>query len=484
MKRVSYPFVGVVLSIITIFLLTFSTFISSAETINATKEPPVIYDPYYVGIFGGFVVPDELKTENGGSVKLQNSWMAGAKAGYIFPWRWLAAELEYNYLADQDVEDPGSGHYKSNNIMANLILRYPEGMIRPYIGAGAGWSMGEVAGGPFDKTFNVLAWQGLAGINLEIIRNLSIDFGYRYFMSKFNLNELGDSQIADHILLVGLNYHFGGEEPVPPPPPPPPEPAPVKKCQNVPECCIVDADGCPTDSDRDGVCDGCDRCPDTPAGCVVDENGCPVDSDKDGVCDGRDKCPDTPLGCIVDENGCPKDSDKDGVCDGLDKCPNTPPGCAVDENGCPVDSDKDGVPDCLDKCPDTPEVAKVDKNGCPVTAVITLLVQFDYKKWDVKPEYYGEIKKLADFMKKHPNLNATIEGHTCNIASAKYNLGLSQKRAESIRNALIEKEDIDPKRLKAVGYGLTKPIASNDTEEGRIKNRRVEAHLEVQELKK
>jgi len=81
-KRVSYPFVVVVFSIVTIFLLTFSTFMSSAETINATKEPPVIYDPYYVGIFGGFVAPDELKVDNGPSIKLNNSWAAGAKTGY------------------------------------------------------------------------------------------------------------------------------------------------------------------------------------------------------------------------------------------------------------------------------------------------------------------------------------------------------------------------------------------------------------------
>ncbi|ESP62561.1 Outer membrane protein A precursor [Smithella sp. ME-1] len=483
MKRVSYPFVVIVLSIVTIFLLTFSPFTSSAETINATKEPVEIYNPFYVGVFGGFVVPDELKVDNGPSIKLNNSWAAGVKAGYIFPVRWLAAELEYMYLHDQDVYEPGTEYYKSNNLMVNLLLRYPEGMIRPYIGLGAGWSMGEIAGGSLDESFNNYAVQGIAGINLEIIPSLSIDFGYRYFFTECKTPG-GDATLGDHILSVGLNYHFGGVKLVPPPPPPPPEPVPVKKCQNVPECCIVDADGCPTDSDKDGVCDGCDKCPDTPEGCVVDENGCPVDSDKDGVCDGRDKCPDTPLGCVVDENGCPKDSDKDGVCDGLDKCPNTPPGCAVDENGCPVDSDKDGVPDCLDKCPDTPEVAKVDKNGCPITAVITLMVQFDYKKWDIKSEYYGEIKKLADFMKKHPNLKATIEGHTCNIASAQYNLELSRKRAESIKKSLIEMEDIDPKRLKAVGFGLTKPIAGNDTEEGRIKNRRVEVHLEVQELRK
>jgi OOP family OmpA-OmpF porin len=87
-------------------------------------------------------------------------------------------------------------------------------------------------------------------------------------------------------------------------------------------------------------------------------------------------------------------------------------------------------------------------------------------------------------MKRHPNLDATIEGHTDNIASAKYNLALSKKRAEAVKEALIREENIDSKRLKSIGYGLTKPIAGNETEEGRYKNRRVQALLEAQETKK
>jgi len=442
-------------------LLTFSTFTSAAETISATKEPVVVHHPYYVGIFGGAVIPDELKVDNGESIKLNNSWIAGIKGGYIFPFRWLAAEVEYNYLADQDVYDPGTEHYKSNNVMANLILRYPEGMIRPYIGAGLGWSFGEVAGGSIDKSFSALAWQGLAGINLEIIPRLSVDFGYRYFMSKANIDTLGDATIADHIILAGLNYHFGGAEPVaaPAPPPPPPEPTPVvqeKKCPNTPLCCIVDQDGCPVDTDKDGICDGCDKCPDTPPGCVVDENGCPVDTDKDGVCDGLDKCPNTPLGCIVDKDGCPVDSDKDGVCDGLDKCPDTPAGVKVDKDGCPL-----------------PEIVEKGRT--------TLQVLFDFDKSTIKGNYSQDIDALADVMKKYGDLNVTIEGHTDNLNRSKkpdYNKKLSQRRADAVKQYLVEKSGIDAKRLTAIGFGAEKPIASNETEEGRQKNRRVEAAVD------
>lgn len=453
MKRSSLAYVVFILA--AFFILT-SSFYSIAEPIYATKEPVEINHPLYFGVFGGFVVPDDLNVDKGTDFQLDNSWAAGAKAGYIFPFRWLAAELEYAHLADHDIDSPGTGYFRADNLMANVLLRYPDGMIRPYIGCGLGLSRGELESGKYDDTVNNFGWQALAGINLEIIPSLSVDFGYRYFSSDYGINNI-DATIRDHIISVGFNYHFGGKTPEPPPPPPPPpEPIPVvkeKKCPNTPQCCIVDDEGCPSDSDKDGVCDGCDKCPDTPS------------------------C------CVVDENGCPGDSDKDGVCDGCDKCSGTPEGCAVDENGCPKDSDKDGVIDCRDKCPDTPEVAKVDANGCPVTAVIRLNVQFDYKKWDIKPEFNNEVKKLADFMKKHPNLDATIEGHTDNIASAKYNLGLSQRRAEAVKKALI-KEGIDSSRLKSVGYGLTRPVASNDTDEGRYQNRRVEAHLEAQELRK
>lgn len=460
MKRASLPFVVVIFA--SFFLLTFSS-LSLAEPIYATKEPVEIDHPFYVGAFGAWVIPEEFKIENGitEKIKLNQSWAAGAKAGYILPLKflppkWAAAELEYFYIDDQNVNDPGTDYYKSNNVMANLILRYPDGMIRPYIGGGLGWSWGEFGDASVNNSSNALAWQGLAGINLEIIPNLSVDFGYRYFMSKYDAST-ADAALSDHLLLLGLNFHFGGSKPVPPPSPFVPEPLPVvkeQKCPDTPACCIVDEDGCPFDSDQDGVCDGCDKCPGTPDCCMVDQYGCPIDSDKDGVCDGCDKCPDTPDCCMVDQNGCSIDSDQDGVCDGCDKCP------------------------------DTPEIAKVDKDGCPYMAVIRLTVQFDYKKDIVKPEFYANIKELGDFMKKHPNLNATIEGHTCNIASEKYNLNLSKRRAESVMKVLIDRENIDPKRLKAVGYGFSRPVASNDTPEGQALNRRVQALLEAQATKK
>ena len=109
---------------------------------------------------------------------------------------------------------------------------------------------------------------------------------------------------------------------------------------------------------------------------------------------------------------------------------------------------------------------------------MALLVEFDTGKAIVRPKYNKEIKKFAHFMKEHPDKNAIIEGHTDNVGGKKYNLNLSQKRAEAVRNILVTKFNIDPSRITAKGFGFSKPIASNATKEGRQKNRRVEAAVD------
>jgi len=180
----------------------------------------------------------------------------------------------------------------------------------------------------------------------------------------------------------------------------------------------------------------------------------------------------------VDSVGCPLDSDKDGVADYLDKCPDTPLGAPVDKVGCPLDSDGDGVFDYLDKCPDTPKGIKVDVNGCPVPikekVSIDLNVEFDTNSAVVKNIYEDRIQEVAAFLKAYPSVNAEIEGHTDSSGSDAYNLKLSQKRAESVMKHLADK-GIDPSRMKAVGYGESRPVADNNTKEGKQRNRRVVA---------
>ncbi len=169
----------------------------------------------------------------------------------------------------------------------------------------------------------------------------------------------------------------------------------------------------------------------------------------------------------------PADTDGDGVVDSLDKCPDTPKGAKVDKDGCPVDTDGDGVYDYLDKCPGTPKGAKVDNVGCVVS--ITLKVNFDTGKSVVKDEFLPEIELFANFMKNNPDIKVEIQGHTDNVGNADANLKLSEDRAKAVMRVIVDKFGISENRITSKGYGMTKPIESNDTPEGRAKNRRVEA---------
>ena len=167
------------------------------------------------------------------------------------------------------------------------------------------------------------------------------------------------------------------------------------------------------------------------------------------------------------------DSDRDGVPDSLDKCPGTPVGVEVDESGCPriaqMDSDGDGVFDSVDECIGTPIGAIVDDRGCWVVKG----VQFDYKKWNVNPQFNSNLDNIEDILKKNSSLNIRIEGHTDDVGSAKYNIDLSGKRAQAIKDYLVGK-GIEQSRITTKGFGYSQPIADNDTPKGRSLNRRAE----------
>ncbi len=114
----------------------------------------------------------------------------------------------------------------------------------------------------------------------------------------------------------------------------------------------------------------------------------------------------------------------------------------------------------------------------PDKLCLNLKTEFDSDKADIKPEFHDEIAKVADFMKENPTVTALVEGHTDNVGSAEHNMQLSQRRAESVVNYLVEKFGIERSRLSAKGYGETRRIAYNNTPEGRAKNRRVNVILD------
>ncbi|MBP1729069.1 MAG: peptidoglycan-binding lipoprotein, OmpA family, partial [Deltaproteobacteria bacterium] len=104
-------------------------------------------------------------------------------------------------------------------------------------------------------------------------------------------------------------------------------------------------------------------------------------------------------------------------------------------------------------------------------------IHFDTDKSDIKPEYHGELQSLADFLTEFPKATGVIEGYTDSTASRKYNVALSQRRADSVRDYLIKKLNIAPERISAKGFGPDKPVGDNKTAAGRKMNRRIETNF-------
>ncbi len=249
--------------------------------------------------------------------------------------------------------------------------------------------------------------------------------------------------------------------------------------------------GCPLrDRDKDGIADDKDACPDE-YGVPSDDpkkHGCPVrDRDQDGIPDDADACPDVKGVATQDPktNGCPPDRDGDGILDDVDACPDVKgfPSQDPKENGCPKDTDGDGFRDDKDACPNEKGVADPDptKNGCPKAVrvsdkeiFILEQVQFDTDKATIKKVSDTLLDEVAGVLKEHPELTKLeVQGHTDSRGNKQHNELLSQRRADAVMKALI-KRGIDKGRLTAKGFGPNSPIASNDTDEGRQKNRRVQ----------
>lgn len=171
----------------------------------------------------------------------------------------------------------------------------------------------------------------------------------------------------------------------------------------------------------------------------------------------------------------PKDSDNDGIIDEEDQCPNSAIGAKVNSKGCEIDSDGDGVVDSKDKCPNTPKGDIVDENGCSLK--VNLNINFATDSAIINNSYDSKIKKFADFLKAFPTVKGKIEAHTDSDGSEEYNQKLSEKRAAAAVKAL-EAYGVDSSRVSATGYGETKPVASNDTAEGKAANRRVEGFIQ------
>jgi OmpA-OmpF porin, OOP family len=214
------------------------------------------------------------------------------------------------------------------------------------------------------------------------------------------------------------------------------------------------------DTDGDGIPDDIDACPTEPEDHKDPDpsDGCPAPSDRDGdgIPDNVDKCPDVP-------------EDKDGI---------------DDQDGCPEDdADNDGIPDAKDACPHEPGQPDPDpkKNGCPKfikleQGVVRVLQQVHFQTGSatILSDSFPMLTEVVQLLKANPGIKKMrIEGHTDNVGGAAMNLTLSTNRAASVRTWLVT-HGVEAGRLESEGYGLTKPIDTNDTVQGRANNRRVE----------
>lgn len=184
------------------------------------------------------------------------------------------------------------------------------------------------------------------------------------------------------------------------------------------------------------------------------------------------------------------DSDGDGVPDDVDRCPGTAKGVQVDASGCPLDSDGDGVPDSQDQCPGTAPGTAVDARGCPAKfGSGRFKISGSGAELRFEDVHFGfNHDELSDYAKamlddaaqvineralQFPALKVDIAGHTDAVGSEGYNQALSERRAAQIKQYLIKK-GVDSGRINLYSYGESKPVSSNDTEDGRAQNRRAE----------
>jgi len=159
------------------------------------------------------------------------------------------------------------------------------------------------------------------------------------------------------------------------------------------------------------------------------------------------------------------------------------PAAVATTQATPKDSDKDGVYDHQDRCANTPSTDKVDANGCTVFTTkqlsMELSVNFDNNKAIVRPEYFEEVARAAEFLRTYPHARLTINGHTSSVGDAAYNKVLSEKRAQAIVDVLVNEYHIDATRLTAIGHGEEQLLDPANTAVAHAKNRRIEANVVV-----
>jgi outer membrane protein OmpA-like peptidoglycan-associated protein len=296
------------------------------------------------------------------------------------------------------------------------------------------------------------AVNALAGVKLYPWEQVGFRVDLRYVLRipTASDSEDGRSEVTGHDLLfsIGLFGAFGGEEK--------PQ-APV----------ILDTDG-------DGIIDEADACPNEPG--QQSAKGCP-DRDGDTLADAEDRCPDN--AGPVNDRGCP-DRDGDRIVDVDDRCPDEPGVPAFE--GC-ADDDDDRIANIDDRCPKIPGVP--EHGGCPPPPPEDVVkrytgaikgINFARNSDVIEKSSFKVLDDAVAVLKEYPATRLAIEGHTSAEGDRAYNIDLSQRRAASVKQYLVD-NGIDATRIDTQGFGPDVPVAPNNTERNRAKNRRIEFKL-------
>lgn len=454
---------------------------------------------------GGFSEDETVKLEN-----LNDGLNLGGRFGINFT-SWIGFEGTFEVLKTSTDDTFRNAWYINNHY--DLILQAPFPFVVPYFAVGAGFQHYQIRT-PYAK--------GLGPATDDPVRDpyserpqdepytyRSADGDFLFDIgggAKFILFETADPRVKMQVgLRLDIRYKvsFGPADPN----------------DGVPTLEPVNADGFPNytgnfnhlelgggfwialgggigpDKDGDGIPNRKDECAleaEDEDG-FQDEDGCPdPDDDGDGIADEVDQCrmDGEDVDGFQDEDGCPDlDNDGDGIADTDDRCRDKAEDADgfEDMDGCPeLDNDGDGFLDTEDSCTNAPETwnSYLDKDGCPDVIPDDLkefagaipAIQFQVNSAVLLKSAKPVLDKAARALNRYPDLGVEIQGHASSEGDDEYNLRLSQDRTETVREYLIQR-GVDPDRLRAKGYGETQPVATNDTEEGRKQNRRVEFKL-------
>jgi outer membrane protein OmpA-like peptidoglycan-associated protein len=423
-----------------------------AEPAPAAEQPFEPYEPglppegnvLELGIFGGAIFPSSdhnLRYQAYPQQSYSTGAEFGARLGY-YPLSFLGLEAEAMSAASKVKNTETSAALYA--VRGQLVVQAPLPYVAPFILAGYG-RLGAISRAMANDSDP--AWHFGIGAKLPLTHALSARLDLRDTLSE-NVQQNGQAQTFE--VLLGLSATVERSRKQPPPPPP--------------------------DTDHDGYVDSEDQCPAEPG---VAPRGCPADTDSDGVLDKDDYCP---REAGPAPNGCPDpDADKDGVPLPCDQCPKE---VGVKPDGCPIrDRDGDGIFDDKDKCPDKPETKNgfEDEDGCPDTVPDAVKkfsgviqgISFDKNKATIRPTSKGVLANAAKVLQTYPSISLEISGHTSSEGDAAVNQRLSQERADSVKQWLVD-NGVPPERLKTRGAGPDEPIADNKTAAGREKNRRIE----------